>query len=462
MTADETLTPPDHRRGVGAGGVRWAVVGGGMLGMTLSLRLRQAGHQVTLYERSPHLGGLASTWQLGDVTWDRHYHVILRTDEYLLALLDELGLQADLVWEQTRTGCYTDGVLYSVSSTTELLRFPPLRLVDKLRLGATVLYASRIRDWRQLERITAAEWLRGLSGDRAVEQFWMPLLRAKLGSNAEQASAAFIWAVIQRLYAARSTGAKREQFGHVRGGYARVLERLGVVLDSVGVDVRLGASVQQVDSTDSGPVVRTDEGEERFEQVVVTTASPIAARLLPTLKDTERRLLEEVRYQGIVCASLLLSEPLSPYYVTNITDDSLPFTGVIDMTALVDPGELNGHGLVYLPRYVVSDDPFLQADEAAIRELFVDGLRRIHPQLKPDQIEAFAVSRVRYVLPVPTIGYSERVPAMTTSLPGVYTASSAQIVNGTLNVNETLRLAERALAHIAPTSRPVVNGAVAR
>ncbi|MEM9905330.1 MAG: FAD-dependent oxidoreductase, partial [Cyanobacteria bacterium P01_D01_bin.44] len=45
---------------------RWAIVGGGMLGMTLAHRLAQAGKQVTLFEAAPELGGLASAWQLGE------------------------------------------------------------------------------------------------------------------------------------------------------------------------------------------------------------------------------------------------------------------------------------------------------------------------------------------------------------------------------------------------------------
>ena len=51
---------------------------------------------------------------------------------------------------------------------------------------------------------------------------------------------------------------------------------------------------------------------------------------------------------------------------------------------------------------------------------------------------------MRRVFPIPTLGYSRRVPPMTTSVPGLHLVSSAQIVNGTLNVNETVELAERA------------------
>src|SRR3954469_18700046 len=102
--------------------------------MTIALRLAQQGKNVTLIESAPHLGGLASAWQLGDVTWDRHYHVTLLSDTHLRALLSELDLEREMRWVETRTGFYTDGQLYSMSNTLEFLRFPPLGLADKMRL----------------------------------------------------------------------------------------------------------------------------------------------------------------------------------------------------------------------------------------------------------------------------------------------------------------------------------------
>ena len=60
--------------------------------------------------------------------------------------------------------------------------------------------------------------------------------------------------------------------------------------------------------------------------------------------------LQAIRYQGIVCASLLLERPLSPYYLTYITDEA-PFTAVVEMSALVDRQHFGGRSLVYLPRY---------------------------------------------------------------------------------------------------------------
>ena len=100
----------------------WAVVGGGMLGMTLAHRLAQRGQDVTLFEAADHLGGLADAWKLGDVTWDRHYHVTLMSDLCIRALLEELGLDNDTDWVETKTGFYTDGNLYSMSEIIKQFR----------------------------------------------------------------------------------------------------------------------------------------------------------------------------------------------------------------------------------------------------------------------------------------------------------------------------------------------------
>jgi len=117
---------------------RWGIVGGGLLGMTLAHHLARRGEDVTLYEAADSVGGLARPWSLGDVMWDRHYHVTLLSDTHLRSLLAELDLEKEMRWVETRTGFYTDGQLYSISNTLEFLRFPPLRLTDKLRLAATI------------------------------------------------------------------------------------------------------------------------------------------------------------------------------------------------------------------------------------------------------------------------------------------------------------------------------------
>jgi protoporphyrinogen oxidase len=437
---------------------RWAIVGGGFLGMTLALRLAQQGRSVTLFEAAASLGGLAAAWQLGDVVWDRHYHVTLSSDAHLRSLLKELDLESELHWKTARTGFFCDSKLYSMSNSIEFLKFPPLGLIDKLRLAATILRASRIKNGTALGQISAEDWLRKWSGARVTQKIWLPLLRAKLGEGYRDACAAFIWAIVARMYAARRTGAKTELFGYVPGGYARILQTFQQLLETEGVEIRLAQPVHAITPTDVGGLrIELDSTHsEIFSNAVVTTTAPLAARICPALSAEEKDRLAGIKYQGIVCASLLLKNSLSPYYITNITDGRIPYTAVIEMSSLVDRGQFDGRSLVYLPKYVDPDSAFFNLTDEQVRAEFEPALTKMYARFKRSDILCFRVSRVKYLLPVPTINYSAKLPKNSTSIPGLHILNSTQIVNGTLNVNETIRLAESAATEFAKSS-PVRN-----
>jgi protoporphyrinogen oxidase len=114
------------------------------------------------------------------------------------------------------------------------------------------------------------------------------------------------------------------------------------------------------------------------------------------------------------------------------------------MSALVDRRHFGGHCLVYLPKYLDPADPMFTLPDAEIEERFLAALLRMHPHLERSDVLEFRVSRARHVVALPTLNYSQLLPPMTTTIPGVHIVNSAQIVNGTLNVNETIHLAERA------------------
>jgi protoporphyrinogen oxidase len=182
--------------------------------------------------------------------------------------------------------------------------------------------------------------------------------------------------------------------------------------------------------------------------VVVTLAAPLAARLCPGLSSEEHARLNGIQYQGVICASLLLKRPLAGFYVTNITEPWVPFTAVIEMSALVDRVHFGGRSLVYLPKYVTPEDPAFTRSDQELQESFLGALERMYPHFRRDDVVCFRVSRVKYVLAISTLGYSDRLAPMTTSIPGLHIVNSAHIVNGTLNVNETIQLAEKAAARL--------------
>ena len=376
----------------------WAVVGGGLLGMTIAHTLGKAGRRVTLFESASEVGGLASAWEIGGITWDRYYHVTLMSDLTLRSLLDELNLGADMCWRKTRTGFYQGGALFPFSNAIDFLKFPLLNPIEKLRLGLAVFYASRFKDWKSLETVSVEDWLVRLSGKSVFEKIWRPLLLAKLGEDFRTTSATFIWATIQRMYAARKNGIKEERFGYLPGGYSRMLKEYQSSLKQLNVTVKVNAPVEEVTSGAGGPSVSLRSGETMpFERVIVTAPAPLAERICPQLNEAERNALKAVPYLGIVCISILLKHALSDCYITNILDESIPFTGLIEMSALVDRRELGEHHLIYVPRYLRPDHPdFSRPDDDLAAEAGF-ALRRMYPKVQSDDLLAVRVSKARYV-----------------------------------------------------------------
>ena len=437
--------PNNHR----TQGRHIGILGGGITGLTSAFYLLRAGARVTVLEAGPQLGGLATHFNFGPFSWDRFYHCILTSDRALLELIDDLGLTPDLRWTETKTGFFVGGNLYSMSSGLDFLRFPPLNLWQKARLALGVLYASRIRDGRRLEEELASEWLTRVFGPQNYRKMWGPLLKCKLGACREETSAAFIWTYIARYYSTRDkTPSQKERLGYVRGGYRTVFNRLIEEIDNLGGEIVTDAPVSRMlaYSGETGGVEVTTPGRSfQFDQVIATIPSRPFAGIAPQLDPEYVQKLTQVKYLGVVCFVLVLKRQLSPYYVLNLTDEDLPFTGIVEMSKLVSRDETAGYHLVYVPKYTTPGDPLFDTPEPGLWQTFFTGLRRVFPDLQESDIERKYLFRERLVQPVPVLHYSDIVPEMRTNIDGVLLANTTQIINSNLNNNAMVKIAHRAV-----------------
>jgi len=424
-----------------------AVVGGGFTGMVCAFRLLRAGYKVTILESRSDLGGLTSTHNFGPFRWDRFYHCILMSDKALLGLLADLELSDQLQWTKTEVGLFSQGALHKMTSPMDLLRYRHLSLASKLRLALMTLYVTKIKDGLALESIPLSQWTRHIFGKKVYEQIWEPLFRCKLGELRRYASAAFLWGTIVRLASTRQHGpGQQEQLGYVRGGYSTVFHRLQQVVVSLGGSTNTGVKIRCISSnnpTQEGRIrVKACHKDMYFDGAILTTPNRIIADLLDTDDAAYKARLGQVMYLGIICVVLVLKKRLSPFYVTNVTE-KIGFTGVIEMTNLIDPAqETNNRHLVYLPRYTAPDDTLFEATDDAVWQHVWTDLSRMHPDLKEADIEHRFVFRERVVQPVPTLGYSEILPPARTPVAGVYVANTSQILNDTLNNNAMTSIAQ--------------------
>jgi protoporphyrinogen oxidase len=416
------------------------IIGGGPTGLALAYRLCRQGHPVVLFERERQLGGLATHHDYGPFFWDRFYHVILPSDTHLLRFLNDIGLGGRIRWSRTLTGFYVDQQFYSVSNTWELMRFPLVSLWGKFRLALTILYCSRIRDWQRLEKITVEDWLVKTCGRTTYEKMWKPLLLAKLGESYRRVSAVFIWTYMTRLFSARDVSAQsKESLGYVAGGYKTVWSRLEELIRSAGGEVRTVVSVHHIRPCPAGGLwVEHGQNSEHFDKVVFTgpvnVLQKVAARELLKVANSDSL----VEYLGVICMVLVTRKPLVPYYVVNIADERIPFTGVIGMSNVVSLQETAGRHLTYLPRYVLSDDPLLQWTDEELRMLFLHGVSLLFPDLKAEEIEGVHINRAIKVQPLQVLNYSSLVPQVVTEHEDFFVLNTSQFVHGTLNNNEVI------------------------
>lgn len=405
------------------------VIGGGITGLTAALRLAQSGSRVVVHERSPYLGGLAGESRLDGVAVESFYHCVLPTDFRLLALLDEIGLEDAVGWSRTRTGFFDGTTFHELTTTADFLRFPPIGLVDRLRLAWTIAYCGAFRDGRRFGREPVGTFLRRHGGNRLFRRVWEPLLVSKLGPRYDRFAASFIWATIRRMLSARKARARAEKLGFVRRRYGRVFAALRRSIERAGGSVLSGQTLQGLTRGDDSSRWRLHFGDRTLDAsaVLLCTPAPTIAELLAQAGlDRPARSYASIDHLGVVCEVLLLRRPLTPFYVLNLIGGDLPFTGVIETTNLTGTAEYGGRTLVYLPRYRSQDDSDWQVDDETVHEENVRGLRRVVPGLEVDDVVAWRIHRARWVQPVHAVDHGERIPPVELA-PGLAALCSAHI-----------------------------------
>jgi protoporphyrinogen oxidase len=428
-----------------------AVVGAGLLGLAAAHRLARAGAAVTVYERDAGLGGLAGTTPLDGIPIDRFYHVTLPTDERVLELAGELGLSDRLRFRRSGVGFYHQGRLASMSTPGELLRFPGLSPLDRLRLVAFVARCQMGRDYARLEDVRLEDWMVRLCGRRTWEVLWRPLLDSKFDGRFDDLPATYLWSRSRRMSRSRDRSSQ-EVMGTLDGGYQALADALGADVRRHGGEVRTREPVRAILSASGRAIgVVGSRGFEPHDHVVCTLL-PSATRPLLDRGLAAQVVPDRCRYLGIVCLVMRLRRSLSPWYTLNITDRRVPLTAVVETTHVVDPERVGGT-LVYVPRYVNPDSPELDRPTPEVKAAYMGHVRTMFPGFDPGaDVLASQVARARVAEPVHTLGGADRLPDMFPA-PGLALASSAHVYPEIVNGQAALGVAERLVAGLLPRLR---------
>lgn len=405
-----------------------AVIGAGFCGLAAAYELGRHGIRTTVLERDGDIGGLAGSFDVQGTRLEKFYHHWFTSDVHVMDLVRELGKQDEVLLRPTRTGMYCGNRFFKLSTPLDLLRFSPLPLHDRLRLGLLAIRARRVQDWRVLEGLTAAEWLRELGGDRVYRVVWEPLLRGKFGAAADEVSAVWFW---NKLKLRGGSRGKRgaENLAYYRGGFAALADALADAIRGQGGSIRTNLCVSGL-SVHKGCVTAIRAGGETIavDAVIATAALPLVADLVrPHVPPDYVAALGRIRYLANVCVVLELGRSLSETYWLNVNDPGFPFVGVIEHTNFEPRSTYAGRHIVYVSKYLPESDPLFAMPDRELVDFTIGHLQRMFPELTRGWVIDAHVWRARHSQPIVTRRYGRLIPAGITPLRGFYLATMAQI-----------------------------------
>jgi protoporphyrinogen oxidase len=423
-----------------------AIVGGGVAGLTAAYRLVEAGHQVALFEAGPELGGLVRTFEAGGEPLESFYHHIFTTDTTIIRLIEELGYGDRLVWKDSKVGFYRDGQIWPFVTPTDLLRFKPLPLIDRVRLGLAGVYLRRQDNWAGYEEITAWEWLRRYVGPKGLEVVWGPLLRGKFADQAEEVAMAWLWSKIHLRFSSRGSGpAQKEKLGYLMGSFRVYIGELERRIRDGGAHVEVGQPIQKISVKDgrANGLVLADGRTWEADAVIACVPSERFMPIAPDLGAEYERRVTAARWQWALCYVLALKEPLSPIYWLNISDPGTPFIAVVEHTNFIEKERYGGLNLVYLSNYLTPNHPWFSLSNEELDDLYLPHLTKFNPRFNRDWVVDRWVFKGPNAQPVIRRHYRNDLPDHRTPVPGLYLANMQQIYPEDRGQNYSIRMGEQ-------------------
>lgn len=423
---------------------RIGVIGGGFAGLTAALRLAQAGHDVTLWEKG-RFGGQAATIPFANTQIEIFYHHLFQSDTSIAGLADELGVGDKLMWLPSNVGYYSDGRILPLNGAIDVLKLNIMPIWDRLRLGLVTAYLQKVKDWKRFESVTAHEWLQRALGKNAYNKTLGAQLKAKFGRYYDKVPMVWFWGKIWLRTTSRRNPFDQEKLGYFDGSFQVMVDAMVQACEQAGVHMNGGAGISSIEQlVDNRWRVGSDAGEHAqiFDRILVTTPSPIFQKLVPDLPADYTAKLNALEYEAAVVALIEMDRPLSDVYWLNIADDDLPFTAVIEHTNFVDPAKYEGRHLVYLSKYIEPDHPYFTMPDNEIITEYLPHLTKINPDFDPSWVKQTWVFRERAAQPIIPMNYSTMIPEHRTPLKNLYLANTTQIYPEDRGTNYSVRLGE--------------------
>ncbi|HZE87155.1 MAG TPA: NAD(P)/FAD-dependent oxidoreductase [Methylomirabilota bacterium] len=415
-----------------------AIIGAGFTGLSAAYYLTKQGHEVTVFEKDPHPGGLAVGYQEKAWEWtlEKHYHHWFTNDAAVLELAREIG--HPVLIKRPKTSVYVNGKIYQFDSPKEVLLFPELSFIDRFRMAAVVGLLRYNPFWKPLEKINASTFLPKAMGEKAYKMIWEPQFRNKFGEFARDVSLAWFWARITK---------RTPSLAYPEGGFLAFANHLVKVIKQQGGTVLFNNELIAITNEKKTSLQVKSNNKTTsytFDKVIFTLPTFLFMKTAPQLPKNYTQKMVRLKGLGATNLVLRLKKPFfrNNTYWLSVCDTNSPVMAIVEHTNYMDKSHYDNEHIVYLGNYLPPTHPeFLMTKEEKLK-LFDPFLRKINPDYKKNLI-GYELFKAPFAQPVIPTNYSRMIPSMKTPLPNVYLANIEQVYPWDRGTNYAVALGKK-------------------
>ncbi len=414
------------------------ILGGGLAGLASAYEMSKRGVRVTVVEREPHVGGMATSFEEGDRasagredsdywSYDFGPHRFHTHETELLSHVEEI-LGDNKVWRKRLSRIYLFGRLfnYPLELHNVLRNIPPTQVVRILFDYAWVrtLDGLQLRDYRDRN---FREWVEKRFGPRLAKIFFVEYTEKAWGISADEISSVWasqritlldLWDTIRKTLF-RPRVAPRTLvtdfvyprvggIGELARGYRRNIEKMGgvVLTDAPAIRVHCqGPRVARIEYRRGGES-QFVEGDEFLSTIPVTE---LARSVVPRAPAEVRRALRELRYVSCVFVYLKLArEQMSPDHWIYLPEKGLQVHRVSEFKNFSPCAAPPGKTVACAEITCRAGDETWRAEDDRLQEIAVRDLAAVG-LIQPDELLGSFVKRIPFAYPLYDLTYQEHL-----------------------------------------------------
>ncbi len=408
------------------------IIGAGFTGLSAGYELLKKGHEVSIFERDSHPGGLAIGYKENGWDWtlESFYHHWFTNDYAILNLAKELNY--NVITTRPKTSSLIKNKIYQLDSPITLLKFSKLSLAERIRMGSVLAFLRYNPFWKPLESRTTMQFLSHTIGKRAYKILWEPLLKGKFGNYADEISLAWFWARIRK----RTT-----QLSYPEGGFLKFAETLTNKIKTMKGKVFFNVSIERVMEENN----KVNLGKfGLFDKVIVTLPGFIFSKIAPQLPENYKVKLTNLKGLGACVLILRLKKQFfsDNTYWLNICNSNSPLLAIVEHTNMISSKYYNNEHIVYLGNYLPPTHPYFYMPEKELLKTFDPLLIELNSNYK-NNIIGMRKFTTPFAQPIIPVNYSKMIPPFETPLKNVYLANMQQVYPWDRGTNYAVELGEK-------------------